>query len=291
MNNLKAMWLMLIGMACFSSADGIIKFLSVSISKGQIMTCMGLAGAVVFYLLCRRKGTTVRDAVFFHPVLIIRNIAEIVAALAIFTALSLAPLSSVAAILQAVPLVITLCAAWGLKEKVGPRRWAAIIVGFIGVLIIVRPNSGSLDVALLLAVLGMVSLSIRDLASRLAPPEASTPLLSFYAFSGLIPTGLILSALTDGFDPINGTAALILLAMSALALTGYLCVTIAMRIGEVSAVSPLRYARLPFAAVVGFLLFAEVPDAATLFGSALVIGSGLFVMLREAQISRAARGI
>lgn len=286
MENIRAMWLMIIAMACFATADGIIKFIAQSISKGQIMACMGAVGAVVFYLLCHRARTSVWSSLFFNPVLIARNIAEVIAALSIFTALTLAPLSSVAAIIQAVPLVITVAAAILLNEKVGLRRWAAVAIGFIGVLIIVRPDADGLDFALILALLGMLSLSIRDFASRLAPPEATTPLLSFYAFLGLIPAGLILSITSEGFQPIGVSTALHLLIMNVFALGGYFCVTKAMRIGEVSAVSPLRYTRLPFAALVGYVLFAEIPDMATLTGSALIIGAGLFVMLRESQIKR-----
>lgn len=286
MENIRAMGLMVLAMGFFAAGDGMIKLIAQSISRGQVMFFMGLGGAMVFGALCRRRSTPILSPLFFRPVILTRNIAEVVAAVCFFTAFTLAPLSTVAAIVQAVPLIITLFAALVLKEQVGPRRWTAVFLGMLGVLIILRPDTSGLDPALVLAVFGTIALSVRDLASRLAPPEATTPLLSLYAFGCLIPAGLVLSASAEGFQPITSSIAWQLAIMNVFAISGYFCVTHSMRIGEVSAVSPLRYTRLPFAAFVGFVLFSEVPDAATLIGSALVIGSGLFVMLRETRLKR-----
>lgn len=278
------MSLMVIAMGFFAGGDGMIKLIAQSISRGQIMLFMGLGGVAVFWLLCLRSRTRVISPLFFKPVILMRNAAEVLAAITFFTAFTLAPLSSVAAIVQAIPLLMTLFAAVILKEHVGPRRWMAVFVGMIGVWIMLRPDTGQFDPALLLALVGTVALSLRDLASRLAPPEATTPLLSVYAFGSLIPAGLLMSIITEGFQPVSVTIAWQLCVMNVFAILGYFCVTNAMRIGEVSAVAPLRYTRLPFAAVVGYVLFSETPDGPTLLGSALVIGSGLYVMLREAQL-------
>jgi len=286
MENLRAMGLMILAMMCFATADGMIKLLAQSITKGQIMIFMGLGGTIVFGIMCVQARTQVFSKLFFDPVILTRNIAEVVAAICLFTAFTALPLSTVAAIIQAVPLVITMTAAFMLKEKVGPRRWAAVIIGFIGVLIIVRPEAGKIEPALLFAVIGTLALAVRDFASRLAPTSASTPLLSFYAFCALMPAGLGLSYFTEGFVAIVQADVWKLVIMNVFALGGYFCVTQAMRIGEVSAVSPLRYSRLPFAAIIGYILFTEIPDVPTLLGSALIIGSGLFVMIREAQIKR-----
>lgn len=282
--------MMVVAMACFASADGLIKLLSETISRGQVMFFMGIGGALALWGLCRLQRVPIVSTAFLSPVVVVRNVSEVTGAISIFTALALAPLSTVAAILQAVPLIITLCAALFLKEVVGPRRWTAVILGFVGVLIIIRPTPDGLDPALLLALLGAVALSVRDLFARFVPKEVPTSLLSFYAFGVTGIAGVILALLTEGFQPVSAGVLWQTLAMIGLAVGGYLCVTTAMRIGEVSAVSPFRYTRLPFAVLVGFILFSETPDAPTLFGSALIIGSGLYVMLREAQISRQSPG-
>jgi len=280
------MGLMVAAMALFAASDGMIKLVSQSISSGQVMYSMGLCGSVVFWILCRQKNTPVVSKVFFKPVVATRNAAEIISASTFFVAFTLAPLSSIAAITQSMPLIMTISAAFILKEHVGPRRWTAVFLGMIGVLIILRPDTGTLDPALLLALAGTVAICVRDLASRLAPPEATTLLLSFYAFFCLIPTGLLFSMVTGDAQPFTPEVLWQIAIMNVFSISGYFCITQAMRVGEVSAVTPLRYTRLPFAALVGYLLFTEVPDNSTLIGSALVIGSGLYVMLREAQIKR-----
>lgn len=276
----------MIAMACFATADGFIKLMSQTISGGQVMFFMGIGGALVLFILCRAQRTPIMSSVFLSKPVIVRNMSQVVGAVSIFTALALAPLSTVAAILQAVPLMITLSAALFLKETVGPRRWAAVILGFIGVMIIIRPTTEGLDPALLLALLGAVALSVRDLFARFVPKTVSTALLSFYAFGVTGLAGVVLALVTEGFRPVSGAIAWQSLVMIGFAVSGYFCVTTAMRIGEASAVSPFRYTRLPFAVLVGFILFSESPDAATLLGSVLIIGSGLYVMVREAQISQ-----
>lgn len=291
MQNLRATGLMIFAMACFATADGLIKLMSQTITGGQVMFFMGIGGAILLLPLCRLNNISVLSRVFFAKTVLIRNLSEIIAAVSIFTALALAPLSTVAAILQAVPLIITLSAAIFLKETVGPRRWSAVAIGFVGVLIIIRPSTEGLDPALLLALLGAVALSVRDLSARFVPKDISTRQLSFYAFGVTGLAGALLAFLTEGFKPVSPTIAWQSLVMIGFAVGGYICVTLATRVGEISAVAPFRYTRLPFAVLVGFFLFAETPDAATLMGSALIIGSGLYVMLREAQINRQQREI
>jgi drug/metabolite transporter (DMT)-like permease len=163
----------------------------------------------------------------------------------------------------------------------------AVAIGMIGVMIIIRPTSEGLGWTDLLAVFGTIFLALRDLASRLAPAEASTPLLSLYAFSSLVPLGVFLNWQRGAEWAVAPESILPLALMILLSVVGYYCVTAAMRVGDVSAVSPLRYFRLPFASIIAFFLFSEVPDSATIFGATLVVASGLYVMLREAQLSRA----
>lgn len=286
MNNLRAMIFMIVGMATFAAGDAMLKLSSQSTPTGLVLITMGGSGCVIFFTVCVLSGNKVFSRLFFHPIVMLRNLFEAAAAYFLFQALALTELSTVAAILQAIPLILTLCAAVFLRETIGPRRWIAVAIGLLGVLIIIQPSSEGLKWADILAVLGAVSLALRDLASRLAPAEATTPLLSTYAFSMLVPVGIIvnLSDAAPWHIPPEAYTPLVLLV--AFSVTGYYCVTTAMRVGDVSAVSPLRYFRLPFATVLAIILFSETPDTATILGAALVVGSGLFVMLREAQIAR-----
>ncbi|WP_370231418.1 DMT family transporter [Cognatishimia sp.] len=287
MINLRAMIFMIVGMATFAGGDAMVKLSASATPTGLVMMTMGLAGALVFFTACRISKTRIWSPLFFHPVIFIRNIFEAAAAYFLFQALALVDLSKVAAVLQAIPLLLTLMAAVFLKERVGPRRWIAVGVGLLGVMIIIRPTTEGIDGTEFLAVLGTISLALRDLTSRLAPPEASTPLLSFYAFSTLVPMGAILNYSSGDVWAIDPSTYGPLALMILFSVTGYYCVTMAMRLGDVSAVSPLRYFRLPCTAALGYLLFDEIPDMYTIAGAILVVGSGLFVMLREAQLGRA----
>ncbi len=282
------MTLMVLGMACFASADALIKMASQSLPSGVVLTVMALGGSTLFLAICLYQGTRVVSPLFFHPIVMLRNLAEVGAAICLFLAFAWSPLSTVSAIMQALPLVLTLTAAVLLKERVGPRRWTAVLLGLVGVLIIIRPTPDTFELATLMALAGTVSLALRDLTSRLAPSEASTPLLSFYAFFALIPAGIVMALFEEEPSPWTWPLVTMHAGIILFAFTGYYLVTIAMRVGEVSAVSPLRYTRLPFAALLGFFIFSEIPDLWTTLGSVLVIGSGLYVMLREAQLKRRA---
>ena len=132
MTNLLAALMMVVSMAAFAAEDAIIKHLSAHLPVGQVMALIGLAGATVFAGLARRAGVAVLTPVALRGIVLLRNLSEMVGAAAIVTAIALAPLSIVTAILQAMPLAVTLAATLFLGEPVGWRRWSAIAVGFAG---------------------------------------------------------------------------------------------------------------------------------------------------------------
>ena len=145
MNNFKGILLMLIAMAGFTMEDLFMKKLSVNLSTGQILITLGFGSSLVFALMAKSKGYKLTAKIFWSKGMLIRQFAEGIAAIAFITSLTLIPLSTVAAVFQATPLVITMGAALFLGEAVGWRRWLAIIVGLIGVLIIIRPGLNSFD--------------------------------------------------------------------------------------------------------------------------------------------------
>ena len=288
MDNLRAIALMVAAMASFALTDLGIKLAAADMPVAQILVLMSLGGTPVFILMTWRDGDRVLDRVALHPVVMVRNAAEIVGSLSISLALALAPLSLVTAITQAMPLVVTLGAALLFKEKVGPRRWAAVVAGLCGVLIILRPDASGLSAGVIFALLATLGLATRDLATRKAPKHASNAQLSTYGFVAVGLASALILSVTGGLKVPSGPG----LAATALATVGatlaYFCITKAMRIGEVSAVTPFRYTRLIFGLVLGITIFGETVDAWILVGSGIVIGSGLFVLLRERQLARRA---
>jgi len=201
-------------------------------------------------------------------------------------------ISVVAAVFQATPLVITMGAALFLGEEVGWRRWSAICVGFAGVLMIIRPGLSGFEPAALFVLIAVVSITVRDLITRRIDVAVSSFVVSFQGFAVLIPSGLILLFFAEtGARPIGATQGGMLAVAVLFGALAYYAITQAMRIGEASVITPFRYTRLLFSLLVGVAVFGERPDALTLLGALLVIGSGLYTFLREQRLARrAARG-
>jgi drug/metabolite transporter (DMT)-like permease len=204
------------------------------------------------------------------------------------SALALIPLSTLSAVIQANPLLVTLGAAFFLGEAVGWRRWLAIFVGLFGVLLIIRPGTaGVRRQSIWLAVVAAVGLSLRDLATRPVPRTVPTTLLASYSFrlrgAWRAPDHPLPRA-----GPSGARGAGLAGAGHPLGLVAIFSITAAMRVGDVSAVTPFRYTRLVFALVIAFFVFGERPDAWTLIGAAIVVASGLYSFWREAQVRRAA---
>ncbi|WP_415920429.1 DMT family transporter [Tateyamaria sp. SN6-1] len=287
-DNLTGAGLMVLAMLCFAIEDMFIKFLGGAIPVGQLLALLGAGGGLIMAGACLvQRQPLVSPALLSTPV-IIRNAGELFGTLGFVTALILIPLSTASAILQTTPLMVTLGAALFLGEQVGWRRWAAISVGLIGVLMILRPGMSGFDWNVLFAVQGMIGLSIRDLATRRAPATLSALQLSLAAFVLLVPTGIILMWVQGATyaTPTPGEWGL-LAAAALIGAFSYRFIVSAMRIGEVSFVTMFRYSRMIFALVIGMLVFAERPDALTLIGVAIIIGSGLYALWRE-QIRKSA---
>ena len=289
MDNIRGIILMVAAMAGFAIEDMFVKRAAADLPTGQILVILGLGGTLVFGIMARHQGARLisREAVL-RPVLL-RHLGEVLGTLSFVTALSLIPLSLASAILQATPLAVTLGAALFLGEDVGWRRWTAIGVGLFGVLLILRPGLEGFRPESLYAVLAVVGLAMRDLATRRVPAHVSTTQLSVYAFALMVPSGLVLLLLSGG-TAMPGPARLADLAGAILiGVLAYYAITAAMRVGEVAAVTPFRYSRLLFALFIGAVVFGERPDALTLVGAAIVIASGVYTLLREARLGRLRR--
>ena len=283
MENLRGSVLMVLAMAGFALEDMFIKRLAEAMPVGQIIALVGSGGAVIFAAICVGQGRRLWSRDLLARPVILRNLGEMAGTLCFVTAIALTPLSQASAIIQAMPLAVTLGAALFLGAPVGWRRWSAILVGFAGVLMVVRPGFAGFAPASLFAVGAVVALATRDLATRAVPPAISSMQLSAYAFATLVPTGAILLALSGGPVAV-GTGALRDLALAlTCAVSAYYAIVAAMRVGEVAVVTPFRYTRLVFALIIGVAVFGERPDVWTLTGAAVIVASGLYTIMREAR--------
>jgi drug/metabolite transporter (DMT)-like permease len=282
-DNRRGIALMLVAMAAFALEDAAIKAASEAYSTGQVILILGIGGAAVFWSLSLRAGASPLHRRALHPTVLVRCAAEAVAGFLFIKALALAPLATASAILQAAPLALVAGGALILGESVGWRRWSAVSVGFAGVLLILAPWSATFDPALLLAVGATFALAARDIVTRMVPRDIHSMQLSTWGYLALIPGGLVHLALGDAWGPVPVADAPLWAALIALGVVGYYAVTVSMRVGEVSVVAPFRYARLVFAAILGIVLFGEHPAPLAWAGAALVIGSGLYAMVREGR--------
>jgi drug/metabolite transporter (DMT)-like permease len=277
--------LMVASMACFAVEDALIKGLSAGIPPMQIIWMLGLGGSLAFAAWMHARGQRVWSPDYLRPAVLRRSGFEVLGTLCFVTALSLIPLATASAVIQATPLVVAVGASAFLGARVGWRRWAAISVGFGGVLVILRPGADSFDPAVLLAVGGMMGLAARDLVTRTMPAGVPGSRLSIHAFAALVPAGLLGQVLLGA--PVvrpDMSEALILAACVVIGMAGYLSIVAATRRGDIAVVSSFRYSRMLFALVLGALVFGERPDLATLVGVAVVIASGLYTLIREARL-------
>jgi drug/metabolite transporter (DMT)-like permease len=288
MHNLRAALLMVLAMAAFACEDALLKGLSGRIPTGQLLAVIGFAGMVVFglWIAFSAEGPRLRN--LLRPQVALRNLCEGVCAITFVTALATGDLSIASAILQAQPLLMTLGAALFLGEQVGWRRWMSIALGFAGVLLIVKPGTAAFEFSSVLAIIAVVTLAVRDLVTRRLPPEVGSGLLSAGAFGSMGIAGLILMAI-GGQQPIAPSAGqgALMAATLCFGLLGYITMVIATRIAEIAVIAPFRYSRLLFAMFLAVIVFGERPDAATLFGAALIAGAGIYSMWREARLRRA----
>ncbi len=288
MNNLNGILFIIAAMAAFTLEDMFIKRLSGEIPVGQILIMLGLGSGAVFAAVALYRGDNLLAPAAWRGAAILRTLSEAVGAMAFATALSLVDISTVAAVFQALPLVITMGAALFLGEQVGWRRWSAICVGFVGVLMIVRPGLEGFDPSVVLVLFAVLAIAARDLLTRLVDSSVSSAVVSFQAFASLIVAGGVLLLMTgtqpSGVDTRQGA---MMLGGIVFGVAGYYAIVTATRIGDASAITPFRYSRLLFSILIGVLVFGERPDAMTLGGATLIIASGLYTFVRERRIARA----
>jgi len=290
MDNIRGAILMVIAMFGFAVEDSLIKLMATDVASGQVLIMIGIGGAMVFALSALVQGEQPFGFWMLSGFSGMRAICEGFAALGFVTALALVPISLVTTIIQASPLLVTLGAALFFKETVGWRRWLAIAVGLLGVLIVLRPFGAGFQPAALFAVMGVIFMSARDLATRQITKNISTLQLSVIGFMATIPAGA-LSLVISGSTPAvpTGQTLLYLIGAISIGVPALYCIISAMRIGDISFVSPFRYSRIIFGLLAGLLVFGETLDFYTVLGAAIIVGSGSYTLLREARLRRSSQ--
>jgi S-adenosylmethionine uptake transporter len=215
----------------------------------------------------------------------IRSASEVAAAYAFITALLNMPLANVTAVLQVLPLTVTLGAAVVFKEQIGWRRMTAILIGFAGMLLIVRPGPDGFNIYAGYALLAVASVTVRDLVTRRLSKDVPSMMVTLAAavivtaFAGILSLG-------QDWVPVSNKNAGLIVGSSFFILGAYLCSVLAMRVGDISFTAPFRYTGLIWALILGWVIFGDWPTPLTMLGAAIVVGTGLFTLYRERALLR-----
>jgi S-adenosylmethionine uptake transporter len=279
--------LMMGSMAAFTFNDTLVKLIGASLPLPQLLAVRGAMACTLLFLLARQLGA-LRWTLPRRDWLLIagRCSAELATTYFFLTALMVMPIANITAILQALPLTVTLGAALLFREKVGWRRLSAIAIGFAGVMLIVRPGPEGFNAGTAPALIAVLCITARDLLTRKISSEAPSLVVALTAAVTVFVSGLVLSAGIT-WAPLDLPLFSLLAGAAVFIFAGFLFSVMAMRVGDVAVISPFRYSGLLWALLLGWLVFGDWPDPVTLLGAAIVVATGIFTLYRE----RAASGV
>lgn len=287
-DNLRGALLMMGSMFAFTVNDTFVKMIGDELPLFQVIALRGLAATAILIAMAYVMGALDfriprRDAGLIG----LRCVAEAGAAWFFLTALIAMPLANVSAILQVTPLMVTLGAAIVFRETVGWRRFTAIAVGLVGVMLIIRPGPDGFSIASLYALASVLCVTVRDLVTRRLSSKIPSLTITVITAAAVAAFGLVGGLFVD-WQPVRGGVALELAGSVLFVIVAYLLSVMVMRSGDVSFVAPFRYTSLVWALILGFVVFGHWPTPLTLLGAAIVVGTGLYTLLREHSLRRAA---
>lgn len=287
-HTLRAGLYMVITTACFVAGDTCIKLIGTSLPIGQVICLIGVVSSLFLLMACGQQGILKNVPMIFTHTVLLRSLFDTMGSFMFVSALMHMPLANLSSVMQSVPLVVVAVGVIFLGEKAGLSRIAAVIAGFVGVLLIVKPLPQTITIYESLAVGAVIVVAFRDLVTKRIP--AHVPLLIialanaiFISLSGF---GV---GLAQGFRSIEVWQWALLLGAGLFVTISYFFIVATVRLGDLSATAPFRYSEVVFAIIAGILVFGEYPDAISYFGMGLVIAAGLFAAHREAAQTRDAK--
>ncbi|AKS44828.1 Permease of the drug/metabolite transporter (DMT) superfamily [Octadecabacter temperatus] len=282
-DNMRAALLIMASMAAFTVNDALMKLASPNLPFFQQIFMRGALITIGLFILAAIWGH-----LRFKPdrkdrlLTALRTLAEAVGTVFFLTALFSIPIANLSAILQALPLTVTLAAAVFLGEPVGWRRIVAILIGFVGVAIIIRPEAGGFSIYALYGVAAVIAVTFRDLAARKLSKAVPSSRVALSAAIGVTLMAGVGSVIEQEVWVLpNLHESLLLLGAAVCLMVGYISAVAGMRLGEIGFVAPFRYTSLIVALFLGLVFFNEWPDFWTMVGAGIVVTTGLFTIYRE----------
>ena len=284
-DNLVGIGLMLLSMFVFSAVDTIAKVLTTDFHPLQIVWTRQLGLVAGVFVMMALRGASFFETKH-RKLQLARGLMAALSAALFITAINYVPLADAIAVTFVAPFVVTMFSALLLKEKVGIHRWSAVIVGFLGTLVILRPGFDGFEPALLLAVLAAVLFAFRQIISRYLSGSDKTE--TTVAYTALVAVMVLFIPLPFVWQtPVSGFHLLLMAIMAILAGLGELLVIKALEVALAVVVSPVHYTILIWGSLYGYFVFGDFPDYLTWIGAIIIILSGLYTLYRERK--RAAR--
>lgn len=263
-------------MATFAINDVYMKIAMTSLGFAQAVAIRGMLCSLLLGILAWRLGVFRQKRKRSDEIyILLRSLADLGTTITFLGALMHMPIGNISAVMQFAPLAVTFAAAIFFGETIGWRRILAILIGFIGVVIILRPGPEGFDIWAILGLLSVCCVVVRDLLTRKLNHGVSTIYVAFIGAVCVMAMGLI-GLPFSGWTPVSGGAAMALVLAAGMIIIGYVTIVGTMRIGNVGAVAPFRYMSLLWSVLLGWFILSEVPDMVVVLGSLLVVGSGIF---------------
>ena len=267
--------------------DALIKLAAETMPPLQAIGLRGVFATLWCVLALLVRGELRHVHHLAHRSVVLRGGLEALAAITYLVALAYIPFAIATAINMSTPLFLAVLAVLLLGEKVGWRRWSAIAVGFAGVLMVIQPQPGDVNIWTWMVVFSSLAGALRDVVARWVPPVVPTLVVSLSSAITLAVVGCAWAAL-DGWQPMSLRGVALVLGSSLLLAAGYQLLMIALRSGaEFSVIGSFRYASVLWALAIGYVLWGDVPNLPAMAGIVVVVGAGLYILHRERKLRRA----
>ena len=280
-DNSRGILAMSASVVAFVFNDAMVKLAAETMPAVQAIGVRGIFATLWCGLALLLTGSWRRLSGAVHPKVVQRALLEATASFLFFIALFHIPFAIATAVNLSTPLIVTVLAVLILKENVRWRRWSAVIMGFVGVLLVIQPRPGDINAWTWMVLLASVAGAARDVLSRFLPASLPTLVVSFTT-AIVVATGGCAWALIEGWQPMTGSALGLLLVSSLLLALAYQLVILALRSrAGFSVMASFRYASILWALAIGYVVWGDVPNALALFGIAMIVGAGLYILQRE----------
>jgi drug/metabolite transporter (DMT)-like permease len=284
-NNTRGILSMLLAMASFACGDSMMKLSGATVPTGELVFLRGILMLGAVTLIAWAMGAFKHAWRLLTPPMVTRGIGDVGGALAFQAALARMPFADLVAILQANPLLVTAASAIFLAERVGWRRWTATAIGFLGVLLIIRPGTSAFT---WWSVLGLVSVffsTLRDVSTKRVDRAVPTALILMVS-SGIVTLGSLFLLPFETWVQPESQVMLQIVGSATFSLIGHMAVIMSVRSGDLSAIVPFRFSIVIWALILGYLLWGTLPDTWTIVGMGVVISAGLYTFHRELVVRR-----